>query len=306
MTTVDNFRELFSGRSSVHGRGKRGCVHKPVTHADYETHLDGLGEPLGIYPMLEDGHRVNFCAIDLDEPNYEAAKQFVSILPGKQLVEVSQSGNYHIWSFFTEPIEAWIVRGIMRTALDVIECKAEIYPKQDQLREDMVGGNYIQLPSFGGERPLIDIDTDEVYFAEDIDYDTIRNDPSIWEKRAARLGIEQSVRAEAREQGTRTRLHCCAEHIIANRFSNPIVEGGRHVVLFNLAKMLVDYEGFSDEEAANWLHEVNEASPDPLLQPEIDRIFGNAKRGGFTSTGCDDPYMAAYVDPTCHIAKRGI
>jgi hypothetical protein len=36
----------------------------------------------------------------------------------------------------------------------------------------------------------------------------------------------------------------CAEHIIANRESNPVMEGHRNVVYFCLAKQLLNYEGF--------------------------------------------------------------
>jgi hypothetical protein len=135
------------------------------------------------------------------------------------------------------------------------------------------------------------------------------NDPKVWTKRAHWFGIsapEDRV-YDSQEHGTGKELHKCAEWIIANRDENPVREGSRNSVYFALAKQLTHYEGFDSEDAWNMLTLVrdsaNEQGVDPFPDSELRRIFNNAERGGFTSTGCDDPLMADYVHPDCKIAK---
>jgi hypothetical protein len=126
-----------------------------------------------------------------------------------------------------------------------------------------------------------------------------RNDPTAWERRARWLMIEPPEQRlkERQDFGTGKELHICAEWIIANRDENPIMEGHRNVVYFNLAKMLRHYEGFSDDDAFAMLELVRDSADeqgvDHVSDHELRRLFDNA--GGFTSTGCDDPLMGPYV-----------
>lgn len=301
---------LFSGLDRAHGLGVGRIEKTPPTPDLYKWHLDGGGSGLGIFPLRDDG-TVLFAAIDLDEPDFELARTLQSLLPGVSWLERSRSGNAHVWVFFEAPVEAWVARGILSFALEAVgRNDVEVFPKQDRLMEGMVG-NYINLPLHGEDRPILNHEPTSDHEdgpwprAEWIDRAYAqRNDPDEWKARAIALGITPpEERAAHRAQGELGFLHDCAAHIIAHREDNPIVDGHRSVVYFNLAKMLLNYKSMSEEEARMFLHEVNDAAQPPAPEREVDRIFNNARNGGFTGTGCDDPLMAPYVLPDCPIVR---
>jgi len=319
-TTLDDFMRLFRGRTDAYGTGKGQWIKKKPQAWVYGNHIQGIGPGLGIAPLLDDG-TVWFAAIDLDEPNFDAAKEMQEILRGcgHTWIEKSRSGNAHVWAFFAEPVEAWIVRGVLREVTAAIGKPAvEVFPKQDRLLAGMVG-NYINLPYHGDTRPILDSDFDETWNINDNSswmpmFSFVEqalellNDPERWRKRADWLGIAPPEQRErSAELGTGKELHKCAEWIIANRDETPIAEGHRNVVFFNLAKMLTHYEGFDHDDSLKMLELVRDSSEaagyDRVDDREINRILTNAERGGFTSTGCDDPLMADYVHPDCPIAK---
>jgi hypothetical protein len=314
---VDRYMELFQGLSTAFGTGAGGWVKSPPTRAHYEAHLNGEGGGLGIAPLREDG-TVRFAAIDLDEPDFETAGVLATLLPGNSFIEKSRSGNAHIFAFFKEPVEAWVPRGIMREATAAVNKRfVEVFPKQDRLRIGMVG-NYINLPYYGDTRkvvmfhkerePIIEVDWDLAEFLEAAYLHL--NEASAWRKRANWLGIQSPEEKErdvdAKPHGTQTYLHQCAEYVIANRDNNPVVDGHRAVVYFNLAKQLAHCSQFDDEEALLMLGLVNDSSPDPISEQELRTIYSNALRGQYTSTGCDDPVFIPYADPNCPIAHPEI
>jgi len=306
LTTGQKFMELFSGLDRAHGLGVGRIEKTPPTVDLFKWHLQGGGSGLGIFPLRDDGC-VNFAAIDLDEPNFELAETLQSLLPGRTWIERSRSGNAHIWAFFKEPIPAWIPRGIMHFALEAVgRTDVEIFPKQDQLLEGMVG-NYINLPWHGDARPILTASGSAIEDRGEwieLAYDE-RNDPEEWYVRARALDIKppEERPVSTREQGELGFLHDCALHIIRNREEHPVIEGHRNAVYFHVTKQLLNYKEMTDEEARTLLHELNDAADPPAPEREVDRIFNNARKGGFTGTGCDDPLMAPYVLDTCPIAR---
>lgn len=307
------FAKLFRGYPNAYGTGTGGWVHKPPSIAEYATHVAGKGPGLGIGPLLPDG-TCWFAAIDLDRPDFDLAKNLMGLLPGVSWLERSRSGNAHILVFFSEPIEAWVTRGIMREALAAYgEKSVEVFPKSDVLHPGMVG-NYLNLPYYGDTRPVIMWHGDGQFhwkvqenfslreFTRLAMYE--RNEPNAWRKRAKWLGVPSPQEREAsqvREFGTSPNLHKCATYIIEHREDNPVREGHRAAVYFSLAKMLSNWSEIDHDEAYNLMALVNDASPDPIPSEELGRILFNAERGQFTSTGCDDPLVIEYRDPTCKI-----
>lgn len=297
--------ELFHGRDDAKGWGEGGVWREGPSFQDYETHLRGEKDGLGIFPLL-DNASVHFAAIDLDEPDFEAAVTMAEMLPGQAWVERSRSGNAHVWVFFKEPVEAWVARGVLRFAAEAAGYpRVELFPKQDQLKPGMVG-NYINLPYHGHERPVLDgvggwlARENFILLANER-----RTNPDLWRAKARELGIAPPEWREGAEFGTSPTLHMCAIHIIQNAEDNPIREPGRNIILFKLASQLLNWESATDEWAWEQLVRVNAAAePEPLPEPELQRIFANAKRGEYTSTGCDDPYMEPYVHPDCPIANN--
>ena len=166
--------------------------------------------------------------------------------------------------------------------------------------EGMVG-NYINLPFFGDTRPILDCDGVEHF----VQHATAAlNDPESWMKRARFVGLEPpEEREHTSEFGEQAILHPCAEHIIASRFDNPIRAGHRNVVYFNVAKQLLNWKDLDEDEAWGLLCELEGASHDRIPENELRRLFTNAQRGEWTSTGCDDPLMSPYVLPDCPIVR---
>lgn len=309
MSDALRFGRLFRGREDAYGTGVGGVVRAPVNVGIYQQHLDGHPPGVGIFPMV-DGDVVYFGAIDLDEPNFALARSMQKLLPGTSFIERSRSGNAHVWVFFAHPAPAWAVKGVLRKATEAVGRKdVEVFPKQDALREGMVG-NYINLPYHGADRPVL-YDGDPhtpmslptfLAHAEDE-----TQDPAEWIRRARGLGVKPPAeREETGEWGEAPVLHACAQHIIAGILdgSRPLMPGARHQVLFHLAKQLLNWRDFTQAEAWSLMQEVNAALPRPLIESELERTFGNALTGQFTSTGCDDPLMAPYVLPSCPIAQR--
>lgn len=319
---VGRFAALFSGLTGSYGTGTGGWIHETATLNVYREHLEGKGAGLGIAPLREDA-TVSFAAIDLDEPDFDSALTLSSLLPGASFIERSRSGNAHIFAFFEEPVEAWVPRGIMREATAAIGKRhVEVFPKQDKLRIGMVG-NYINLPYFGDDRPILGwFPRGEIHapLVETKEFDAVplglrtflqcaeagRNKGAEWRKRAHWLGIPspEERKSDGREFGTQSVLHMCCEYVLANREPNPVLEGHRAVVYFALSKQLANCNQYTSDEALALLGLINDASPDPIPEAELKRIYFNAERGQFTSTGCDDPLFEPYAHPDCPIANE--
>jgi hypothetical protein len=314
---VGRFMALFDGLDTAYGTGEGRWVKEPPGRKEFSWHLAGKGPGLGIAPLKTDG-TVKFAAIDLDEPNFELAKDLADLLPGTAFIERSRSGNAHVFVFFSEPIEAWVPRGIMREALAAYGRRnVEVFPKQDQLRPGMVG-SYINLPYHGKDRPILmwnegrhksplrwhSMEMQLGSFLDDAESNL--NDPSAWRKRAHWLGVPSPQERDAsghREFGTQPYLHRCAEYAIRNHETNPVGEGHRAVFFFSMSKMLANCSQFSADEALAILCQLNDESPDPISEDEVRRIYENAERGQFLSTGCDDPLFVPYRDPECKIGQ---
>lgn len=304
---IMTFRGLFRGREDAWGINRGGVERGELTLNQYGDHLGGI-EPLGIFPML-DSNEVWFCAIDLDEPDFELAQKMQRLIPGESWIERSRSGNAHVWAFFARQAPAWAVRAVLRSATEAVgRPDVEIFPKQDQLREGMVG-NYINLPLFGNERPILQFFNGgfEACPRGEALAGMARStqEPAVWENRARLLGAAPpQEREQAAEFGEQETLHECAWYIIDGRHERPLERGHRHVVLFNLAKMLLNCREIERDRALQEVLDVNDAGEAPLPRREVTRMFDNALAGRFTSTGCDDPVMAPYVSPACTIVHR--
>ena len=90
--------------------------------------------------------------------------------------------------------------------------------------------------------------------------------------------------------------------MLEHKEDNPLRRGHRHVVLFNLAKMILNAQDYDIEDALLVVESYNQAGDDPVSPNEVRTMVNNAARGRWTSTGCDDPVMAPYISPDCRIA----
>ncbi len=164
---ADEFLSVFSGRVDVIGRsqGMSVKVNDGELKEFVGDHLAGK-ERIGFYNHL-DGDVVRFSVIDFDSHGYadESCKTEMNTLSSKcqeylnraglncyREISKSGPGNYHIWIFFDEPIEAAFIRRVLRSFMDAVIIpgakaqKVEIFPKQDHLNGGI--GNFIWLPLF--------------------------------------------------------------------------------------------------------------------------------------------------------------
>jgi hypothetical protein len=303
---LPRFRRLFSGLDEAFGTGEGRWVKRPPRPEDFIDHLNGVGPGIGIGPLRPD-NTVLFAAIDLDEPDFEAAREMQQYIPGPSFIERSRSGNAHVWVFFAEPLEAWVAMGLLKLATEAVgKDHVEVFPKNWDFQR-VTFGNYINLPYHGNERPIL-FWRDTVQRFEPYDLDGFlldaamhRNDPEVWRKKARFMQlVDPATRKDGGEFGTAPNLHVCARRIIEDGL--PIHEGNRNGVFFMLAKCLSNWSQVDHEEALELMLSVNDESPDPLPRSEIIRILGNAERGRYTSTGCDDALCLPYADPSCPIA----
>ena len=155
MTLAAILFSTFVGRRDIYavasGDGFRPST-RPLTVDDFTLHVQAK-QCFGFY-VMQPGDVVVTSAIDFDgkhESDWrERATSVADWLRGAGLdpiVEVSQSGTgAHVWLFFSEPIDAWVVRAFWRWALRraEVECR-EIFPKQDRVTGKGLG-NLIRYP----------------------------------------------------------------------------------------------------------------------------------------------------------------
>ena len=307
------FAALFSGLQEAFGTGRGAWVKRKPLPEDFLGHLQGRSTGIGIAPLRPD-NTVLFAAIDLDEPDFDAALEMQTYIPGTSFVERSRSGNAHVWSFFKDPCPAWLAIAILREAtLAAGKKHVEIFPNNHDFSM-VTFGNYVNLPYHGDSRKIIDYDASQSdwsarwaeYTLENFitEAEQRKNDPADWEKRADWLMLSPpGQREQTSTFGEQASLHICAQHVISGE-AGPVTEGHRSVVYFSLAKMLTNWEQCDHDEAVEILRAVNEDSaPDSLPDEELMRILGNAERGRFTSTGCDDVLFLPYAHPSCPIAN---
>lgn len=321
------FAALFDGLKIAHGTGRGEWVKRPLRPEDWVKHLQGHGPGIGVAPLRED-NTVAFAAIDLDEPDFNAAREMQQYIPGTSWIERSRSGNAHVWVFFKSACAAWVAMGILKEATLAAGKKGvEVFPKNWDF-ERVRFGNYINLPYHGDSRPILCGRTAAstagcdkharrpggqvicscnapLPLEEFIDAaESNRNDPVDWERRAALMQIvAPSERTDRAEFGTQRNLHVCAERIISGE-AGPLTEGHRNAVFFMLAKCLTNWALVDHDEALDMMRSVNADLCDPPeADSELRRILGNVERARYTSTGCDDPLVAPFADPNCPIAN---
>jgi hypothetical protein len=321
------FASLFSGLETAFGYNSKPprWEKRPPRPEDWVAHLSGRNAGIGMAPLRPD-NTVMFAAIDLDEPDFKAAREMQDYIPGASFVERSKSGNAHVWVFFSSPCPAWLAMGMLREAcLAAGKNHVEVFPKNHDFSL-VKFGNWINLPYHGDQRPILRAEPNDLCEAEESwhpdlqaaadrerweytleDFieaaEATKNDPAEWQKRANYLLITPPEERETNaEFGNAKTLHICAQHVIENAESNPVVTGHRAIVYFNLAKALTNWNQVDSDEALDFMRDVNSASPDSIPDSELRRILGNAERGQFTSTGCDDPLFAPYAHPDCAIA----
>lgn len=192
------FRETFRGRTDAYGAGSKEAVKETISDAVLRAHVQGKSR-VGVYPLspdIMDGSGTWWIAADIDvnELGFAAiAAEAIEHLNIPCYVERSKSKGYHVWVFFSEPIEAKLARAIIFYASGVLERDTdyriyEMFPKQNSIKHDDGSfgyGNYINLPLFGR-----DVQKEKTVFLNALDH--YRPYPDQWSFLKSLLRVEPS------------------------------------------------------------------------------------------------------------------
>jgi hypothetical protein len=155
---VERFSFLFAGRTDVWGAVHGQAIKEPVTMTHYRNHLAGKTS-LGIYPLTPQG-LVRWFAIDIDKLDPALPLRLLAALRTLRLsqgvyLERSKGKGFHIIILLSDWVLAILVRRIAKAALSQagLPVTTEIFPKQDQLTQDIPWGNHLNLPYFAGDNP---------------------------------------------------------------------------------------------------------------------------------------------------------
>lgn len=302
MTDIDSvlarqFRVHFKGRKDVYGTDDGGCVRSAP---DWSKHLSGE-RPMGIYPLLDDG-TCQFGALDIDRDVQSDAQKFAAgmeALGFKSFVARSRRKGWHVYTSFTDPVQAWKLRSIMRIVMQKcgLPPTDEVFPKQDRIDEGQVG-NYIRIPYAGptdsaGHRAVWE-GPDVLTFEQFASIDH-RNEPRVLEDAVAMFDLRVPTPYKRPESAQRVQkfdsVLPCAQSMLVNGLPP---RGGRQTACFHLIKHLRPC-GVTRDEIETILLDLNERSEDPLPISEIHSAMGEYERG-HTSYGCEDP---AWTEPFC-------
>ena len=300
--SVKLFSELFAGRKDAHGEN-RFCMKEPVTESVYNKHLKGE-KRIGIYPITPD-NKTKWLAIDIDDADFEKAKAFKDRMNHfgiQSYIEKSKSKGYHVWTFFTEPIEAVKPRLIAEMILEELDFKCEIFPKQDEINERNPYGNFIFLPLFGSDvrqEKTVFINSNEQIIANNstqlgriklvdpkkiddiIETNDLKREEQSYE-------VSDVVEASRTAKGTLP----CIEKIKIGK----LAEGhGRNECAFRLT---IHYKekGISKEEILTLITSWNIKNKDKLHKREIDTTIDSVFKGKYRSFGCDSPIIQQFCD----------
>jgi len=147
--------------------GERGTHTGTPSKALWEAHIQGKGNGLGLFPILDDGESCQWGAIDIDvKPSYRPVVDHAKIAAQLHAMKLpviltkSKSDGAHIWLFLSEVTPAANMRRLLTalcTALNLPTAgpyATEIFPKHDS-RKTGEQGNWINIPYYGGTRRAV-------------------------------------------------------------------------------------------------------------------------------------------------------
>ena len=245
---IEEFMELFQGRTDAYGTWEGGSVKEPTNYKSFARHLYDE-ELIGIYPLKDDS-TVRWGCSDIDVDEIDLARNLQLALQSQSIpafIEKTVRG-YHIWVFASEWVPAPIMRRAFLAAHEAINLIAkEVNPKQEQAKDV---GNYVRLPYPGAmasppaNRYMID-DQDlpielGTFLAEALDNrvtaDMLRPLAEKHRPRAKATMENLDVSASVEEA-----LRHCSRHIKAVWFGGPLPNQDRSNTLCMLAHRMCDY-----------------------------------------------------------------
>lgn len=279
---IELIQQLFKGRDDAYGAGE--CVKEAVTADVIRAHLTGK-KRIGRYPLsphLLDGSGTLWNAADIDDDDLELAIQFHEALEHLEIpcyIERSKSKGYHVWVFFSQPIEAKWARELMKYAIDLLERDTdyrikEIFPKQNTIKQNNGNygfGNYIYLPLFGADVPngrTVFLNSDDSYkphpdqwaFLQSIEKVTPQHLSEVMEANLIDFVIDTPAVEPSKTEAEKSFDQNEAAEYYLNRALAQADIGNRNDTGFWLACQLRDL-GLSEAEAESYIRRYTQGVP---------------------------------------------
>jgi hypothetical protein len=298
---IERFAALFDGNERSHGvwSPKTGKMHtqpRPAVIEDYAGHVAGkMG--LGVVPIT-DANECYFGVIDIDNhgTTIDLPLADVAALAASRKLPLvcarSKSGGIHAYVFCERPLSARTLRRKMvGWARDLGYPKAEIYPRQDTLRDESDGsrqlGNWINLPYHDAEITVryAWIDGKRASLLEFLDY------------------AESLLQTAGAIDGTHPD-HPEAPPCIQRLLSEGLDSGARNEGLYNVVVYL---KKAYPEDYRDRAFDVNtQAFQPPLPTVEARRTIASAARRDYKYKCDEDPIKSLCNRPVCLTRKFGI
>ncbi len=309
MDLVKEFFTLFKPLRRAYGLYIPGKVHdsngklggKAITKREkltrelIEEHLNGSakdGITIGAIPIRDD-NCAHFGAIDIDLYKDKIDKAaLVKLVRSRKfpLVAVtSKSGGMHLYAFFSEPVPCGIIQSYLTKFADALGYPGvEIFPKQNELRNDEEVGNWINLPYQGALHPDTRV-SDRHGFDDDGDV-IPRLESWIAYAKSHVVTQEQLEAVKLPDQGAPfSDGPPCLQHLASSGVSDM-----RNVVLFNMGvyarmKFPTDWQG--------QMYEYNKDFDPTLSGKEVQAVVNSLdKKNGY--------FYQCQTQPLCTFCHR--
>lgn len=271
------------------------CPHRterPITDEVIGRHL--LGEQtVGVYSTRED-NTVKWLCIDVDEENtsivMDIALRVVARF-GKRscLVEFSGRRGYHIWLFFSKPVQAqdaWLLGNILTGPHNL-----EIYPRQGSVKGL---GNLVKLPLGVQQKTkkwcLFQTPAFQPYADQ---WEALKNVKLIDD--LGELPVVKQFLAP--KKGDRS-IPC-----MSNMMMEGLIEGARDSGLFRLACHWRS-NSIPEDLALVLAHEVNRRGSEPLDTYTVEEKVASAYAKGYSFFPCQERTLDSYCESSCPFFGR--
>lgn len=272
----------------------RRTVKRPLTDADWQGHLEGTGDSIGLVPLLDNGHSLRWAAIDFDiyPIDMVALERDAASLPITFIY--SKSRGAHGYVFFKEDADAEKVTVRLRQWAVALGAKfdVEIFPKQTK-RDDpeKETGNWINMPYFGKTRRAV-YQGKELTLAEFLD---------VAEDRLLTLKEFMAIKVEPR-----TELFADGPPCLQTIFAQEMFSGNRNNVLFMVGVYLK--AKFPNEDWIAMTLAFNDKHfREPLPHSEINNsVLNSLPRRDYLYTCSKQPMSGCCDRPLCNKREWGI
>ena len=318
---VKLFRSRFSGLEHVYGTydpdsGRAWQVKQPVTDEVVLRHLRGE-KPLGLYLLT--GTKTRAAVIDYDNDEIDLPIEFLQTADHYRIecyIEISKAKGYHVWTLFeVGGVPAAKARAVAKHILDEVEHNAEVFPKQDVINLSRGEyGNFINLPLFGRlatKGRTVFLDPKNGYRPAPNQWAFLEGTKLVRESLLDEIIEVNEIRIDGEENQDSLQaigpfrppwtLPPCARRILEEG-----VTEYQRVACFRLAVLLLRIGmpfGIVVAALLEWrLRNRPGQTKRTITESEVKAQVSSAFEKDYKGYGCDEPVIASFCSPECHLA----